>query len=67
MEDPDEPQTLIEPLPPSAYSNEGLVDLALELHARSCKYPLAENLHERAIEARKELLYRLSYLDPNQS
>lgn len=44
--------------PASCYTDEGLVQLALELHARACMYP-NKALHERALEAKNELLGRL--------
>lgn len=44
--------------PVKEYSNEGLVSLALELHSRALTYKNKE-LHDRAMEARIELIDRL--------
>jgi hypothetical protein len=44
--------------PVKDYSNEGLVALALEIHARAVAYGTKE-LHDRAMEARIELINRL--------
>ena len=44
--------------PASDYTDKGLVQLALELHARACVY-MTKELHDRATEAKLELLKRL--------
>ena len=44
--------------PASDYTDEGLVQLALEVYARSVSY-MTKELHDRAMEAKQELLKRL--------
>ena len=44
--------------PAEDYGDKELIDLALEIHARACVYQTPA-LHDRAIEARTELLRRL--------
>ena len=44
--------------PAKDYGNKELIDLALQTHARACAFGSPE-LHDRAIEARIELLRRL--------
>lgn len=44
--------------PASDYTDEGLVQLALEVYARAASYMIKE-LHDRAMEAKQELLKRL--------
>ena len=44
--------------PVKDYGDKELIDLALQLHARACAFTTPE-LHDRAMEARIELLRRL--------
>jgi hypothetical protein len=44
--------------PASDYTDEGLVQLALEVYARAATY-MNKELHDRAMEAKQELLKRL--------